>query len=418
MLRNMKDRQLIVNHRIVGGAEVSVSDYPFIIQLYRGTDSTALCGGSLISSRWVLTAAHCVSSLNTYYVGTNHQSLYRNEVRACSDVIEVLSIKIHPAYEGYLTGNDVALLELSREPNCYQQSDGPRPIMIDTGVFWPKLDVAPNPQATVLGWGAIQAGGVASINLKAVEVNLYTTYQCNHLYQVSLAESNRCAGTYPHDGSDSCTGDSGGPIVVPYNNSYVLVGLVSWGYGDPVCADGDYPGVYNIVSGYQSYMDQALPEYVEFDASLLGITNFDCSCTPPTSECSSGSANLTRCGCGDFNDDASPFCYVQDPTKCPSALGSLLHQGAAWLFCAISTNRPIVPSGITPASSPTTVVDNDHHHYDDWYWNHDYYWVNFTFYILFLSVLIGGFVIVTEPLFLFYPPPQSDKSQGDKSQGG
>jgi len=403
-------RELIVDTtRIVGGAQVSITDYPFVVQLFKGSGTTASCGGSLISDRWILTAAHCVSSGETYHVATNHQTIYRGESRLCSDVISVSSILIHPEFDSYLSGNDLAILELSTVPACYGEVDGPKPVLLDTGVLWPTTEIAPQPKATVLGWGAVQANGEPSMNLQAVELNLYTSHQCGHLYQAQLADSNRCAGTYPHDGKDSCTGDSGGPLVVNYNNTHVQVGLVSWGYGDPVCADGDYPGVYNIIADNTAFFADTGSQYIEYDPSLLDMHNYDCSCTSgAVSNCFSGPANITTCGCAEHNSDESPFCYVHDPTKCPSALGSVLYQGAAWLFCSITTNTGIMTAGI--GTEESEAVDAHHHH------DEDSFWINFTIYILFIIIMICSFMFVVDPMFtkqnyarLHLHPPQDEE---------
>lgn len=394
---------MIERRLIVGGEQVSVSDYSFIVQIYSLFGSQAFCGGSLISETHALTAAHCVETSSSVYVGTNHQTIFRDEIRHCSDVIEATVVK-HPDYEMYLQGDDLALLELAHSPNCYGQVDGPKPVLLHTGAFWPKVDIAPIPTGKVLGWGRIQAGGVASLNLKAAEINLYTTHQCSHVYNMELADTNRCSGTFPVDGTDSCSGDSGGPLVVEYNNSFVQVGVVSWGYGDPVCADGNYPGVYNIISGYESFFSQANATYATYDAALNPLTNIDCSCTEMTSNCTSGNTSITRCGCTDWNDDESPYCYIKNPDKCPSALKSLLYQGAAWLFCTPMSGVPIIPSSaLDPAG------DDGHHHHDTdhhYHGDEDLYWINFVLYIVFIFVCISGFFVLIDPFYMRYPPPE------------
>ena len=381
---------------IVGGSQVSVTDYPFVVQVFTNDNSKAFCGGSLVGERHVLTAAHCIGSklAADLIIGTFHQTILKEEIRDCSDLVGVSEIKIHPQYESYLQGDDLVLLELARTPNCFGEENGPSAIMLDNGEFWPKIEIAPIPKATVLGWGKIEAGGVVSLNLQAVELNLYTTHQCSHVYNMQLAASNRCSGTFPHDGSDSCSGDSGGPLVVEYNDSFVQVGVVSWGYGDPVCADGNHPGVYNLVNNYEDFFSETNSSYAIFDESLIDA-DIECDCTEIESSCTSGNATIDRCGCGVHNDDEAAFCYVRDPSICPSALHSLLYDGAAWLFCI-------------PVSNPTITqqldtIDTNHHH-DHTTQDEDLYVVNVILYMLFVFVCISGFFVIIDPWYANYPP--------------
>ena len=375
---------------IVGGGQITVSDYPFMVQLYKNSDVQAYCGGSLISERYAITAAHCVETAETIFVGTNHQTIYRNENRYCSDVI-LATVVLHSDYETFLQGNDIALLFLEHTPNCWGNVDGPVPILLDSGDFWPKTEIAPITTGRVLGWGSVIANGVSSLNLKAVDVNLYTSHQCTHIYNTVLAESNRCAGTFPDDGSDSCSGDSGGPLVIAYNNSFVQVGIVSWGVGDPVCADGNYPGVYNTISGNEGFLKLTNATFATYDSELINLDNRDCSCTNPGTICSTINYTLTKCGCEVWNADEVAFCYIKYPHKCPSSLKSLLYNGAAWLFCSPLTSLPII-------TAETPELTQDHHYHHEYTEDYPMYYFS-SFYLLFLFFFIGTFLSFTE---LFY----------------
>lgn len=377
---------------IVGGSQVSVTDYPFVVQLFSTTGESSFCGGSLISNRHVLTAAHCIGSkiATDLIIGTFHQTVFKEESRECSDLVDVSEIIIHPKFEHYLQGDDLVLLVLARTPNCFGDSNGPSTILLDRGDFWPVMNIAPIPTATALGWGKIEAGGVVSLNLQAVELNLYTTHQCSHVYNMQLAVSNRCSGTFPHDGADSCSGDSGGPLVVEYNDSFVQVGVVSWGYGDPVCADGNYPGVYNLVSNYDDFFSETNRSYAVFDESLVDA-DIECKCTEIESSCTSGNATIDICGCGEHNDDESAFCYVRDPSICPSALHSLLYEGAAWLFC-----KPHTTSTTTYGTDPGNV--HNHHEHEEPHFS------EIMFYVLFLILFIGLFFTILDTIYVIYPP--------------
>ena len=412
---------MIERRLIVGGDEVSITNYPFIVQLFTNYDQFADCGGSLISERFVLTAAHCVDGKTGVEVGTYHRTVLRDETGDCADMIDATVIT-HPEYETYLQGNDLALLELSKSPACWGEPNGPRSVALDDGSFWPRTEIAPIPKAMALGWGKDAANGLRSLNLKGVEVNLYTSHQCAHVYQMVLAETNRCSGTFPDNGADSCTGDSGGPLVVEYNGSFVQVGVVSWGYGDPVCADGRFPGVYNTISGYDHFFSQATPIHATYNHSLNNATDLDCSCTVAAPSCVSGNANIERCGCSEWNVDEKPFCYMKDPALCPSALKSLLHLSAAWLFCTPLSNTPVLTSGTDPVTAPVTAPvtvplitvselpesETDHAHAggDHMHAEEELYLGTVWLYIFFAMIMVSGFFIVIEPFYYYSSGPR------------
>jgi hypothetical protein len=192
--------------------------------------------------------------------------------------------------------------------------------------------------------------------------------------------------------------------------------------GDPVCADGSYPGVYNLVSGYEDFFP-ANSSYAVYDESLINLTNTDCSCTLPFANCTSGGVFVNDvCGCSEHNSDEAAFCYISEPDKCPSAMDSILYNGAAWLFCSedtgsVTTSAIGDPEGdpdndtdtttdpITPAEGPAAEVADDHYHHDHHYHpKEEFYWINFSLYIVFIIVFIGLIFTVLDPFYKNYPP--------------
>lgn len=95
----------------------------------------------------------------------------------------------------------------------------------------------------VTGWGNTQNSSESREWLRQAEVPIFNQEECSDKYKKFGGITDRmiCAG-YIEGGKDACQGDSGGPLV---NESGVLVGVVSWGYG---CAKPDYPGVYSRVT--------------------------------------------------------------------------------------------------------------------------------------------------------------------------
>lgn len=91
------------------------------------------------------------------------------------------------------------------------------------------------------------ADGPQPAILQKVTVPIWSNTHCQGKYGTSapggIIESMLCAGV---DSKDSCTGDSGGPLMVN-EGTWTQVGIVSWGIG---CGEGQYPGVYTRVSSF------------------------------------------------------------------------------------------------------------------------------------------------------------------------
>jgi secreted trypsin-like serine protease len=228
--------------KIIGGEPADFGEYPFMVALlFEPTDGNDFqkqyCGGSLIASKWVLTAAHCVDFLDSadevaVAVDRTHLNSAEGQRRA------VKAFYIHPDWNPDLLSPDVALLELTRPVT------GVTPIRLasaaDDGFE------APGTLLTVIGWGNTSATGKASFPdaLREVVVPVVGDADCDKTYGGFVTvETQLCAG---EGGIDSCQGDSGGPMFATTSSgSEIQMGIVSWGVG---CAKNHFPGVYGEVN--------------------------------------------------------------------------------------------------------------------------------------------------------------------------
>merc|ERR1719154_70356 len=226
--------------RIVNGVTTEENEYPWQIGITNGVGRTPYCGGTIISSKTIMTAAHCTqgTSPSSMYVVVGEHDLTKSDgekyVRVCAK-------KEHPNYDSRTTDYDYATLTLC-EDLTFAQDVSPACLPSTAGSgseFEYKSGV-------VSGWGTLSSGGGQPTVLQETTVNTMSNNECcaiNTAYSCSDITPRMMCAAGPN--TDSCQGDSGGPLVVKEGSSYVLAGVVSWGYG---CAQANAPGVYSRVS--------------------------------------------------------------------------------------------------------------------------------------------------------------------------
>jgi secreted trypsin-like serine protease len=242
--------------RIIGGEPADFGEYPFMVALLfepiEGSDfDKQYCGGSLIASRWVLTAAHCVDFLESpdeVAVAVSRTNLDSTQGQR----VDVRAFYVHPDYDPSIISPDVALIQLARPVN------GVAPIQLaDAGG---DAFEAAGTLLTVIGWGNTSTTGQASFpdELREVVVPVVDDTTCDTAYHGFVTvETQLCAGV---KGVDSCGGDSGGPLFATTSSgTEVQIGIVSYGIG---CAKNRFPGVYTEVNS---------PTVRSFIADVAGV---------------------------------------------------------------------------------------------------------------------------------------------------
>jgi len=236
---------------VVDGKPAKAGKWPFMVSLVdKGTSNNYdahFCGGTLIDSKNILTAAHCVKGAQAgnmqVLVGT--QSLVDGGKR-----INVTRITVHPSFGAtpFLQA-DVAVLRLAEavtdiKPVTYASSAA----VDDT--------VSPdNDRTTVMGWGALEWDQGGPEVLYQAPLIRNTIAECNALsfYGGKLTNNNVCAGDLAAPGKSACYGDSGGPLVGRNDaGKTVQIGVVSG--GPRVC--GDVPGYFARVGSYATWIKQ------------------------------------------------------------------------------------------------------------------------------------------------------------------
>ncbi|CAK1589514.1 unnamed protein product [Parnassius mnemosyne] len=254
-------------NRIFGGNATSIDQYPWlaIIEYKKEDKIKLLCGGVLISGKYVLTAGHCVVGpvlavgtpanvrLGEYDTSNSGPDCVEAEGGGedCTTgavILPIEKITAHPEYNptNALRRHDIALLRLSQmapytdfiRPICLPLSDIAKTAPLDTRLF-------------AAGWGAVSASQSSSNVKQHVSLPYKTQDECQVPYdnprrKVALWVGQVCAGG--EVGKDSCKGDSGGPLMYENGKLFEVVGIVS--FGPTPCGLENIPGVYTKVYEY------------------------------------------------------------------------------------------------------------------------------------------------------------------------
>ncbi|XP_048000478.1 trypsin, alkaline B-like isoform X2 [Leguminivora glycinivorella] len=244
--------------RIIGGSPAPISRYPYTVQVLNSNQLS--CGGTLITRRHVLSAAHCfVDSRNVLFSA----SLFSCRVGSATlntggSVYRVSRIINHERYNlDAPRDNDISVLLLSTTVTLSAN--------VATATIPTQGSVVPdNAVVWVVGWGQTTAvPGPTSTILNEVWVYTINTAVCAQRYRnleivnnspYPVTSSMMCSGILDVGGRDACQGDSGGPVIY----SGVVVGVTSWGES---CAHPYYPGVNARVAAYTNWINSTVTRY-------------------------------------------------------------------------------------------------------------------------------------------------------------
>ena len=239
--------------RIVGGHPTTVNQFPYQVAIINNPYTAQniwndqFCGGSILSSRWILTAAHCMygQQASGVAVAVGVTDLTHPQP---GRVFLVDRIIVHPAYNAATTQNDVALIHLT-EAIDFAGSYVAAPVPIVTPADAAAGLTSTGTIATITGWGNTSGSSVVyPTNLYVASVPITAT----SAYTAGSITPDMIMAGYVQGGVDTCQGDSGGPLVVTNGVGVIKqAGITSWGNG---CARAGYPGVYTRVSYFYNWI--------------------------------------------------------------------------------------------------------------------------------------------------------------------
>lgn len=256
--------------RVINGNPALIKDFPWMVYLFiNNADGSGKreCGGSLIDKQWILTAAHCFLNEGDTDIDLNfgrYVSVLLNSNKLTptdkeSKIIKSSFVITHPRFNPETLEFDMALLKLS-EPVTIE----PIALLSADKHNFPTV----GSKATILGWGATRLSDRNtairfSNDLLKADQGIVSSEFCKSSYggENFIANEMICAnGLTSTDKTDTCIGDSGGPMVIEQNGHFVQVGVTSFGGGQGVlCGSPAVPGVYTRISSFIDYITEHIP---------------------------------------------------------------------------------------------------------------------------------------------------------------
>lgn len=233
---------------IVGGKTIPRGTWPWLAAVYinKVTGLTFNCGGNLVSSKVVVTAAHCFRTPEKEYKA-DEVIIYLGRYNIMkwsekgSHVTEVDQIYVHDDYmkEEQNFDADVAIVVMT---DRIKYTDFIRPICLWEGSE--NVNDIVGSSGTVVGWGRDGSGNIVTPEPHKINVPIVADDVClrsSDIFRYITSKRTFCAGS--RNGLGPCNGDSGSGMAIYKNNRIYLRGIVSAALSDPVmnmCKLKDY----------------------------------------------------------------------------------------------------------------------------------------------------------------------------------
>ncbi|XP_061431533.1 LOW QUALITY PROTEIN: vitamin K-dependent protein C-like [Lethenteron reissneri] len=235
--------------RIVGGYICPRGHCPWQVLL---TDrrGNGFCGGTLVSARWVVTAAHCARYTKQVLVRIGEHDVRLTE--GSEQNLPANLIVPHPNFDSDTFDSDLALLRLNSSARLDRYAV---PACLPDRRL-AELLTQPGTLGVVSGWGREQEHGRNSRYLQWVGLPVVPTATCAQSTEQKVTQNMFCAG-YAAGRQDACKGDSGGPYMSRRLDTWFLTGVTSWGEG---CAQRGKYGAFTRLANFIDWIEATMRE--------------------------------------------------------------------------------------------------------------------------------------------------------------
>ncbi|XP_001353329.2 serine protease 3 [Drosophila pseudoobscura] len=236
--------------RITNGDLAVVGQFPYQAGLNISFGNTSTwCGGTLISHRWIVTAAHCTDgaeSVTVYLGAINIQD--ENEPGQRRFEVAKSGMIVHTNWTASTVANDISLIRL---PILVRFTDSIRSAGLPRRVngSYPTYEYQ---KAYASGWGRdSDSSDVVSPTLRFVKMPILPHTLCKMYWSGAVSENMICMSTT--SGKSTCQGDSGGPLVVMEgNDTPTLIGSTS--FGTNMGCEVGFPAVFTRITSYLEWI--------------------------------------------------------------------------------------------------------------------------------------------------------------------
>jgi secreted trypsin-like serine protease len=250
---------------ILGGTDAGRNVYPeYTLLIFtdgRG-NITGLCGGSMIASDKLLTAAHCAqNSAATYFAIPGFYSF--NDRITSNNLIQINRVVNHPSYSQQGFDFDVAVMTLTRTTSVPSAR-----LVRGNNLF-------DGDQGTVIGTGltaTVPADAFLDV-LQEVAAPIISNEQCTNNYTrlagIDPITANMVCAGFSNNSNGTCSGDSGGPLFVDVRGQRAIAGVVSFGFA--TCEANRATDVYTRMTAFTDFIHSQSPNTVFIKSNSLVI---------------------------------------------------------------------------------------------------------------------------------------------------